>query len=86
MVPSLKNTALQVSFKGFGIAEESIKSCVDFEYEGEKFQMKHGSVVIAAITSCTNTSNPTVMLGAGKLFKTVEIKIETLFYNSLIFI
>ena len=27
--------------------------------------MKHGDVVIAAITSCTNTSNPSVMLGAG---------------------
>jgi aconitate hydratase len=33
------------------------------------FQLKHGSVVIAAITSCTNTSNPAVMLGAGLLAK-----------------
>ena len=31
--------------------------------------MRHGSVVISAITSCTNTSNPTVMLGAGLLAK-----------------
>ena len=31
--------------------------------------MTHGSVVIAAITSCTNTSNPSVMLGAGLLAK-----------------
>jgi aconitase A len=31
--------------------------------------MRHGSVVIAAITSCTNTSNPSVMLGAGLVAK-----------------
>lgn len=37
------------------------------EYEGEKFEVGHGSVVVAAITSCTNTSNPSVMLGAGLL-------------------
>jgi aconitate hydratase len=35
--------------------------------EGEKYRLRHGSVVIAAITSCTNTSNPSVMLGAGLL-------------------
>jgi aconitate hydratase len=35
----------------------------------QSFQLKHGSVVIAAITSCTNTSNPAVMLGAGLLAK-----------------
>jgi aconitate hydratase len=34
---------------------------------GEKFSIRHGSVVIAAITSCTNTSNPSVMLAAGLL-------------------
>jgi aconitate hydratase len=33
--------------------------------EGNEYQLKHGSVVIAAITSCTNTSNPSVMIGAG---------------------
>ncbi len=32
---------------------------------GEKFDLGHGDIVIAAITSCTNTSNPSVMLGAG---------------------
>ena len=38
--------------------------------QGDKsFELKHGSVVIAAITSCTNTSNPEVMLGAGLLAK-----------------
>ena len=37
------------------------------ELDGESFQLEHGSVVIAAITSCTNTSNPAVMVGAGLL-------------------
>ena len=38
-------------------------------YNGQQFALKHGAVVIAAITSCTNTSNPSVMLGAGLLAK-----------------
>ncbi|MDQ3330566.1 MAG: aconitate hydratase AcnA [Planctomycetota bacterium] len=42
---------------------------VDVEYAGSRFPLKHGSVVIAAITSCTNTSNPSVMIGAGLLAK-----------------
>ncbi len=37
------------------------------ELNGETFTLRHGAVVIAAITSCTNTSNPSVMLGAGLL-------------------
>ena len=49
---------------------------VKVELEGEKlgneavkFELGHGAVVIAAITSCTNTSNPSVMIGAGLLAK-----------------
>jgi aconitate hydratase len=38
---------------------------VDCEHRGEKFKLRDGAVVIAAITSCTNTSNPSVMLAAG---------------------
>jgi aconitate hydratase len=45
------------------------KSSVEVTYEGETFHLDHGSVVIAAITSCTNTSNPAVMVGAGLLAK-----------------
>ncbi|ODU45391.1 aconitate hydratase AcnA [uncultured Aquimonas sp.] len=41
--------------------------CVEIELDGQKVQLKDGAVVIAAITSCTNTSNPAVMLGAGLL-------------------
>ena len=37
--------------------------------EGAEFKLNHGAVVIAAITSCTNTSNPMVMIGAGLLAK-----------------
>jgi aconitate hydratase len=42
---------------------------VAVEMGGQSFTLRHGSVVIAAITSCTNTSNPSVMLGAGLLAK-----------------
>ena len=47
---------------------------VDVEFAGEKFKLKHGAVVIAAITSCTNTSNPGVMLGAGLVAKKAREK------------
>src|SRR6516162_3963752 len=40
---------------------------VPIEMGGQRGELRHGSVVIAAITSCTNTSNPSVMLGAGIL-------------------
>ncbi|MEM7315675.1 MAG: aconitate hydratase AcnA, partial [Planctomycetota bacterium] len=40
---------------------------VQVTYQGETFQLDHGSVVIAAITSCTNTSNPAVLIAAGLL-------------------
>ncbi|HMA91949.1 MAG TPA: aconitate hydratase AcnA, partial [Polyangiaceae bacterium] len=42
------------------------------ENDGQKFTLRHGSVVIAAITSCTNTSNPQVMVAAGLLAKKAE--------------
>jgi aconitate hydratase len=42
---------------------------IPLELNGEKFDLKNGSVVIAAITSCTNTSNPFVMIGAGLVAK-----------------
>ncbi|ERI53882.1 aconitate hydratase [Pseudomonas sp. EGD-AK9] len=42
---------------------------VDYQDEGQTYRLKHGAVVIAAITSCTNTSNPSVMMAAGLLAK-----------------
>ncbi|XP_048358971.1 cytoplasmic aconitate hydratase [Sphaerodactylus townsendi] len=56
-------------FKGFQIAPEHHNNHVKFVYNDKEFELAHGSVVIAAITSCTNTSNPSVMLGAGLLAK-----------------
>jgi aconitate hydratase len=41
----------------------------EYEYEGSTYRLKNGAVVIAAITSCTNTSNPSVMMAAGLLAK-----------------
>ena len=43
------------------------ESGVKVEFKGETFTLRNGAVVIAAITSCTNTSNPSVMLAAGML-------------------
>ena len=42
---------------------------VHVAHEGREFELAHGSVVIAAITSCTNTSNPSVMIAAGLVAK-----------------
>ncbi|MCH2348919.1 MAG: aconitate hydratase AcnA, partial [Candidatus Poseidoniales archaeon] len=50
---------------GHGVAQED--AGVEVEVEGKDFSLQHGDVVIAAITSCTNTSNPSVMLAAGLL-------------------
>jgi len=59
----------QVGFKGFGLNNEQVKKSAKFSYKGKEYTFNHGSVVIAAITSCTNTSNPDVMLAAGMLAK-----------------
>jgi len=65
------NTALtnKVGFKGFGLNETQKTKEATLTYEGVKYPFPHGSVVIAAITSCTNTSNPDVMLAAGLVAK-----------------
>ncbi len=49
--------------------EQRSATAVELVTRGEKCLLDHGSVVIAAITSCTNTSNPAVMVGAGLLAK-----------------
>lgn len=54
---------------GFGVGEDTDKfGTVTYE-DGTEGKMHQGALVIAAITSCTNTSNPSVMLGAGLLAK-----------------
>jgi aconitate hydratase len=56
--------------KGDVAVEVETSDAVAVELEsGETVELDHGHVVIAAITSCTNTSNPSVMLGAGLLAK-----------------
>ena len=62
--------SLQTSVKegGFGLLAQNL-SATAVVADPSKAKLTHGSVVIAAITSCTNTSNPSVMLGAGLLAK-----------------
>ena len=60
VLPELRATA-----KGAPAVEGGVKT----QIEGEDVVLDHGSVVIAAITSCTNTSNPSVMVAAGLLAK-----------------
>ncbi len=55
--------------RGYGLEREALGSAVDVSFAGREFTLRHGHVVIAAITSCTNTSNPSVMVGAGLLAK-----------------
>ena len=49
------------------VATQVAKKSAPVSYAGQEFELEDGAVVIAAITSCTNTSNPAVMLGAGLL-------------------
>ena len=53
---------------GSGSGRSSNKAKVTLE-DGTEFELDHGAVAIAAITSCTNTSNPSVMIGAALLAK-----------------
>lgn len=48
---------------------DKLNTTAKFMFDNKQYSLKHGSVIIAAITSCTNTSNPSVMLGAGLLAK-----------------
>ena len=58
-----------VKERGFGLSAEDTARTAGVKFNGTSAQLGHGAVVIAAITSCTNTSNPSVMLGAGLLAK-----------------
>ncbi len=72
MKPSWNQLLVQpVKERGFELKNEELSksSTVTLENSNESFELKHGSVVLAAITSCTNTSNPSVMIAAGLLAK-----------------
>ena len=56
----------------FGRKDE--KRTVPVELGGGSVDMPEGAVVVAAITSCTNTSNPSVMLGAGMMARNAAAK------------
>ena len=64
-----KALAAPVAERGFGLPEDQWSASAAVKDHGHSEPIAHGSVVIAAITSCTNTSNPSVMLGAGLLAK-----------------
>lgn len=65
------NTSLTapVGKTGFGLESSALARTATVKDNGHSSEIGHGAVVIAAITSCTNTSNPSVMIGAGLLAK-----------------
>ncbi|MBV6751812.1 aconitate hydratase AcnA [Pseudomonas chlororaphis] len=54
---------------GVAVGNADMVGEADYSYEGQTYRLKNGAVVIAAITSCTNTSNPSVMMAAGLVAK-----------------
>lgn len=69
-----KALSAPIAERGFGLPAEQLGSTATVAGDANNSQLSHGSVVIAAITSCTNTSNPSVMLGAGLLAKNAVAK------------
>jgi aconitate hydratase len=59
--------AAPLAQRGYALDEHAQRRTGTVQFNGSTAQIGHGAVVIAAITSCTNTSNPSVMLGAGLL-------------------
>jgi aconitate hydratase len=64
---SLARFAGEGGHTAVGVQEQLPDTAIAVEINGDRFHLDHGCVVIAAITSCTNTSNPVVMVGAGLL-------------------
>lgn len=64
-----KSLRAPVQERGFALDEAAISRTVLLGDNGDGESLTHGSVVIAAITSCTNTSNPSVMVAAGLVAK-----------------
>ncbi len=63
----VKSLTAPLGHQGHGLDADAVD--VKIPVEGEDYCLQHGDVVIAAITSCTNTSNPSVMLAAGLVAK-----------------
>uniref|UniRef100_A0A0A0L3M2 Aconitase/3-isopropylmalate dehydratase large subunit alpha/beta/alpha domain-containing protein n=1 Tax=Cucumis sativus TaxID=3659 RepID=A0A0A0L3M2_CUCSA len=67
----------RTGFKSFARPKESQTKVVEFSFHGTTAELRHGDVVIAAIASCTNTSNPSIRLGAALVAKKVcELSLE----------
>jgi len=64
-----KALSAPVKERGFELKSEAMNAEATFGTNGGSMKMKHGAVVIAAITSCTNTSNPSVLVAAGLVAK-----------------
>jgi aconitate hydratase len=64
-----KALTAQVKERGYELTPEALASKAKVGTNGGSYEIGHGAVVIAAITSCTNTSNPSVMVAAGLLAK-----------------
>ncbi|MCC6612213.1 MAG: aconitate hydratase AcnA [Anaerolineae bacterium] len=64
-----KALSTPVDQRGFAISAEKLGQKAVVRDNGHSAEVSHGMIVIAAITSCTNTSNPYVMVGAGLLAK-----------------
>ena len=62
-----ESLAAPVEERGYGLDAAARQASAEFGTNGDRADLRHGAVVIAAITSCTNTSNPSVMIGAGLL-------------------
>lgn len=58
-----------ISERGYALEPTEVNTTAILGVNGDRVELKHGAVVIAAITSCTNTSNPSVMVAAGLLAK-----------------
>jgi aconitate hydratase len=86
VVPSLAGPKRPEGRLGLSVAKTNFLTALESEYgkqgqaakqfavEGKDFALGHGHVVIAAITSCTNTSNPSVLIGAGLLARNAARK------------
>ena len=59
---------------GVAVGSDTSTGEAQVTYNGQEFTLKDGAVVIAAITSCTNTSNPAVLIGAGLLARNARAK------------
>ena len=81
-----KALSAPIAERGFGLSSDQLGARATVKDDDAQPSIAHGAVVIAAITSCTNTSNPSVMIGAGLLAKKAAsrgLKVPTYVKTSL---